>query len=63
MREVPLYTSTCGVHFLRVLSTSHIRNRPPFSNQHRTLVVALLQGPRGLRFLINETPLYGTAYM
>ena len=36
-----------------------IRKCPPPQDHHRALGISLLQGPRGMRFLMREVPLYG----
>ena len=38
--------------------TSPIRKRPPPKTLPRTLGIGLRQGPRGVRFLVSEVPLY-----
>ena len=36
-----------------------MRNRPPLQDLPGNLGIDLRQGPRGVRFLIGEVPLYG----
>ena len=56
----PIYpTVFVGTLFvLRCRGASLIRNRPPPKDPPRTLGTGLRYGPRGVRFLVSEVPLY-----
>ena len=48
-----------GVIYRGYRGTSLIRSRYSPQEQHRTLGIGLLQGPRGRRFLMKDFPRYG----
>ena len=37
---------------------AHKKQQPPLEDHHRATGIVLLQGPRGVRFLMREVPLY-----